>query len=112
MVIGGLIVMWPQAERRRAQGGYAAVMPPSQPARRASSFGMTTFVMRRGETFSLASPERRAAAVMSRERLARSSAARCTTRASPPRHDEPVRDGPERGANGAASAQAWRKPRC
>jgi cytochrome c-type biogenesis protein CcmF len=28
MMIGGLIVMWPQAERRRAQGGYAAVMPP------------------------------------------------------------------------------------
>jgi len=32
MMIGGLVVMWPQAERRRAQGGYAAVMPPSQPA--------------------------------------------------------------------------------
>jgi len=29
MMIGGLIVMWPQAERRRAQGGYAAVMPPA-----------------------------------------------------------------------------------
>ncbi|HEY4217430.1 MAG TPA: cytochrome c-type biogenesis CcmF C-terminal domain-containing protein [Gemmatimonadaceae bacterium] len=27
MMIGGLIVMWPQAERRRAQAGYAAVMP-------------------------------------------------------------------------------------
>ena len=32
MMIGGLVVMWPQAERRRAQAGYAAVMPPSQPA--------------------------------------------------------------------------------
>jgi cytochrome c-type biogenesis protein CcmF len=32
MMIGGLVVMWPQAERRRAQSGYAAVMPPSQPA--------------------------------------------------------------------------------
>jgi cytochrome c-type biogenesis protein CcmF len=29
MMIGGLIVMWPQAEKRRAQAGYAAVMPPS-----------------------------------------------------------------------------------
>ena len=28
MMIGGLIVMWPQAERRRAQAGYVAVMPP------------------------------------------------------------------------------------
>jgi cytochrome c-type biogenesis protein CcmF len=32
MMIGGLIVMWPEAERRRAQAGYVAVMPPS-PAR-------------------------------------------------------------------------------
>jgi cytochrome c-type biogenesis protein CcmF len=32
MMIGGLVVMWPQAERRRAQAGYVAVMPPSQPA--------------------------------------------------------------------------------
>jgi cytochrome c-type biogenesis protein CcmF len=30
MMIGGLIVMWPQAERRR-QAGYAAVMPPARP---------------------------------------------------------------------------------
>jgi cytochrome c-type biogenesis protein CcmF len=29
MMIGGLIVMWPQAERRRAQAGYVAVMPPA-----------------------------------------------------------------------------------
>jgi cytochrome c-type biogenesis protein CcmF len=29
MMIGGLIVMWPQAERRRPQAGYAAVMPPA-----------------------------------------------------------------------------------
>ncbi len=29
MMFGGLIVMWPQAERRRAQAGYAAVMPPA-----------------------------------------------------------------------------------
>jgi cytochrome c-type biogenesis protein CcmF len=28
MAIGGLIVMWPQAERRRSQGGYVAVLPP------------------------------------------------------------------------------------
>ena len=32
MMIGGLVVMWPQAERRRTQGGYAAVMPPMKPA--------------------------------------------------------------------------------
>src|SRR5205085_7422102 len=32
MMIGGLIVMWPQAERRRSQGGYLAVMPPSPAA--------------------------------------------------------------------------------
>jgi cytochrome c biogenesis factor len=30
MMIGGLVVMWPQAERRR-QAGYAAVMPPARP---------------------------------------------------------------------------------
>jgi cytochrome c-type biogenesis protein CcmF len=29
MMIGGLVVMWPQAERRRAEGGYAAVLPPA-----------------------------------------------------------------------------------
>jgi hypothetical protein len=29
MMIGGLIVMWPQAEKRRAQAGYTAVMPPA-----------------------------------------------------------------------------------
>ncbi len=28
MAVGGLIVMWPQAERRRVQGGYAATLPP------------------------------------------------------------------------------------
>jgi cytochrome c-type biogenesis protein CcmF len=27
MMIGGLVVMWPQAEKRRPQAGYAAVMP-------------------------------------------------------------------------------------
>jgi cytochrome c-type biogenesis protein CcmF len=27
MMIGGLVVMWPQAERRRPQAGYVAVMP-------------------------------------------------------------------------------------
>ncbi|MEO6878038.1 MAG: cytochrome c-type biogenesis CcmF C-terminal domain-containing protein, partial [Gemmatimonadaceae bacterium] len=32
MMIGGLIIMWPQAERRRAQAGYSAVMPPSRTA--------------------------------------------------------------------------------
>jgi cytochrome c-type biogenesis protein CcmF len=32
MMIGGLVVMWPQAERRRTQGGYAAVMSPTQQA--------------------------------------------------------------------------------
>jgi cytochrome c-type biogenesis protein CcmF len=31
MMIGGLVVMWPQAERRNAQAGYVAVMP-SAPA--------------------------------------------------------------------------------
>jgi cytochrome c-type biogenesis protein CcmF len=30
MMIGGLVVMWPQAERRRPQAGYAAVMPPAR----------------------------------------------------------------------------------
>jgi cytochrome c-type biogenesis protein CcmF len=30
MMIGGLIVMWPQAERRQAQAGYVAVMPSAQ----------------------------------------------------------------------------------
>jgi cytochrome c-type biogenesis protein CcmF len=30
MMIGGLIIMWPQAERRRAQAGYSAVMPPAR----------------------------------------------------------------------------------
>ncbi len=29
MMIGGLIVMWPQAERRRPMAGYAAVMAPA-----------------------------------------------------------------------------------
>jgi cytochrome c-type biogenesis protein CcmF len=33
MAIGGLIVMWPQAERRRAQGGYAAPLRPAGAAR-------------------------------------------------------------------------------
>jgi cytochrome c-type biogenesis protein CcmF len=36
MAIGGLIVMWPQAQRRRAQAGYAATMEPKpvqEPAR-------------------------------------------------------------------------------
>jgi len=28
MGIGGLIVMWPQAERRRVQGGYVTTLPP------------------------------------------------------------------------------------
>ncbi len=32
MMIGGLIVMWPQAERRRAQAGYAAVIPGTRVA--------------------------------------------------------------------------------
>jgi hypothetical protein len=27
MIVGGLIVMWPQAEHRRTQSGYAAVLP-------------------------------------------------------------------------------------
>jgi cytochrome c-type biogenesis protein CcmF len=27
MALGGLVVMWPQAERKK-QGGYAAVLPP------------------------------------------------------------------------------------
>ena len=29
MMIGGLVVMWPQAERHRSQSGYAAVMRPA-----------------------------------------------------------------------------------
>ena len=36
MAIGGLIVMWPQAKRRRPQAGYAATMEPKpieEPAR-------------------------------------------------------------------------------
>jgi cytochrome c-type biogenesis protein CcmF len=33
MMIGGLIVMWPQAERRRPLAGYAAVMAPEPLAR-------------------------------------------------------------------------------
>ncbi len=28
MALGGLIVMWPQAERKRAQSGYSVAMPP------------------------------------------------------------------------------------
>jgi cytochrome c-type biogenesis protein CcmF len=31
MAFGGVIVMWPQAEKRERQSGYAAVMPPSRP---------------------------------------------------------------------------------
>jgi cytochrome c-type biogenesis protein CcmF len=31
MAIGGLIVMWPQARKRRVQGGYAATMEPREP---------------------------------------------------------------------------------
>ena len=30
MAIGGLIVMWPQAERKRVQTGYAVAMPPAE----------------------------------------------------------------------------------
>jgi cytochrome c-type biogenesis protein CcmF len=30
MMIGGLIIMWPQAQRRPVQGGYAAVMKPAE----------------------------------------------------------------------------------
>ena len=30
MTIGGLIVLWPQAQRRRAHGGYAAVLEPAE----------------------------------------------------------------------------------
>jgi cytochrome c biogenesis factor len=30
MMIGGLIVMWPQAERRRVQAGYAATIRSAQ----------------------------------------------------------------------------------
>jgi len=31
MAIGGLIVMWPQAERRRAPSGYVATLEPAKP---------------------------------------------------------------------------------
>ena len=34
MAVGGLVVMWPQAERRRPHGGYAAVMEPGTPVGR------------------------------------------------------------------------------
>ena len=30
MMIGGLIVMWPQAERRRPQAGYVSVLAPGK----------------------------------------------------------------------------------
>ena len=30
MAVGGLIVMWPQAERRRAQAGYSTVLQPAE----------------------------------------------------------------------------------
>jgi cytochrome c-type biogenesis protein CcmF len=30
MAIGGLIVMWPQAERRNRQGGYVAELAPAE----------------------------------------------------------------------------------
>jgi hypothetical protein len=30
MMIGGLIVMWPQAERRRPQAGYVSVLAPEK----------------------------------------------------------------------------------
>jgi cytochrome c-type biogenesis protein CcmF len=30
MAIGGLIVMWPQAEKRRAQAGYSTVLQPAE----------------------------------------------------------------------------------
>jgi cytochrome c-type biogenesis protein CcmF len=30
MALGGLIVMWPQAERRRPQSGYVAVLAPER----------------------------------------------------------------------------------
>jgi cytochrome c biogenesis factor len=33
MMIGGLVVMWPQAERRTAQAGYVAVMPSAATSR-------------------------------------------------------------------------------
>jgi len=29
MAVGGLIVMWPQAQRRRVEGGYGAMLPPA-----------------------------------------------------------------------------------
>jgi cytochrome c-type biogenesis protein CcmF len=29
MALGGLVVMWPQAQRKRALTGYAAVMQPA-----------------------------------------------------------------------------------
>jgi cytochrome c-type biogenesis protein CcmF len=33
MALGGIVVMWPQAERRQVQSGYAVAMPPAhQPA--------------------------------------------------------------------------------
>jgi cytochrome c-type biogenesis protein CcmF len=32
MALGGLVVLWPQAQRQRAHGGYAAVLEPGEPA--------------------------------------------------------------------------------
>ena len=32
MALGGLIVMWPQADRARSQSGYAARLAPSTPS--------------------------------------------------------------------------------
>jgi hypothetical protein len=37
MAVGGLIVLWPQAERRRTQRGYAAVLEPAAVPAGASS---------------------------------------------------------------------------
>jgi cytochrome c-type biogenesis protein CcmF len=33
MALGGLIVMWPQAERRKTQAGYAATLAPEEQPR-------------------------------------------------------------------------------
>ena len=47
MMIGGLVVMWPQAERQRSQGGYAAVMRPGGSANRprfSRAYDLTTRV--------------------------------------------------------------------
>ena len=76
---------------------------------RDSSFSMTKFgsTTRRDFLARIAGASA-AAAVMSRTAGAQQRGADARLEHRPTRHDQPVRDGSERGAYGAASAQAWR----